>query len=162
MRSNICSINTGDDMPKHLLSGLKFLTVNELRKLNFSTNEIADLLEMDRSTVSHYIHGRNLSLRSIDVAKVILDLSPQDAFKMIYALCQSESLTFTILKYCSNYPKVCIKNTCIGCGMCVEKCVMGALKITNLNSNVDLDRCCGCLLCTEYCPTNSIQILEVE
>lgn len=162
MCSNKCSNNTGDNMPKHLVSGLKYLTVTELRKLDFSTQEIADLLEMDRSTVSHYIHGRNLSLRSIDVAKAILDLNPQDSFKMVYTLCQSESLTFTILKYCSDNPKVSVKNTCIGCGVCVDTCVMDALKLTNLNSTVDLDCCCGCLLCTEYCPTNSIEILEVE
>lgn len=149
-------------MPKHLLSGLKYLTVIELRKLGFSTQKIADALDMDRSTVSHYIHGRNLSLRSIYVARVILDLSPQDSFKMIYSLCQSEKLTFTILKYCSNNPIVSIKNTCIGCGVCVETCLMGALEMIDLNSNVNPDLCCGCLLCTENCPTNSIEILEVE
>ena len=149
-------------MPKHLLSGLKYLTVIELRKLGLSTHEIASQLDMDRSTVSHYIHGRNLSSGSIDVAKVILELSPQDSFRMIYALCQDEKLTFTILKYCSNNPKISIKNTCIGCGVCVDMCVMDALKIIDLNSKVNLDFCCGCLMCIEYCPTNSIEILEVE
>ncbi|WP_458457043.1 4Fe-4S binding protein [Methanobrevibacter sp.] len=149
-------------MPKHLLSGLKYLTVIELRKLGSSTHEIANLLEMDRSTVSHYINGRNISSGSIDVARVILDLSPQDSFRMIYALCHDEKLTFTILKYCSDNPKINIKNTCIGCGVCVDRCVMSALKIIDLNSKVNLDFCCGCLMCVEYCPTNSIEILEVE
>ena len=138
------------------------MTVIELRKLGLSTQEIASLLKMDRSTVSHYIHGRNLSSGSIDVAKLILDLSPQDSFRMIYSLCQDEKLTFTILKYCSNNPKISIKNTCIGCGVCVDMCVMDALTIIDLNSKVNLDFCCGCLMCIEYCPTNSIEILEVE
>lgn len=145
-------------MPKHLASGLKYLTVLELKKLEFSPAEIAKILEMDRTTVSHYIHGRNLSLRSIEVAKVILDLHPQDSFKMIYSLCQDKDLTFTIIKYCLNNPKISIKNTCIGCGICVELCVMKALKLTDLNSTVNLDLCCGCLLCYENCPTNSIEI----
>lgn len=149
-------------MPKHLLSGLKYLTVIELRKLGFSTHEIAKTLKMDRSTVSHYLHGRNLSSTSIDVAKVILELSPQGSFRMIYSLCQDEEVTFTILKYCSNNPKVSIKNTCIGCGVCVDACVMGALKVIDLNSTVNLDFCCGCLMCVECCSTNSIEILEVE
>lgn len=149
-------------MPKHILSGLKYLTTIELKKLDFSPHEIAKILKMDRSTVSHYIHGRNLSLRSIEIAKVILDLSPPDSFRMIYSLCQNKDLTFTILKYCSNNPKIYIKNNCIGCGLCVELCVMGALKLNELNSEVDLDLCCGCLLCVEYCPTNSIEILNIE
>lgn len=152
----------GDNMPKHLVSGLKYLTVIELKKLEYSPQEIAKILKMDRSTVSHYIHGRNLSLRSIEVAKVILDLSPQDSFRMIYSVCQDKDLTFTILKYCSNNPKISIKNTCIGCGMCVEICVMDALKLNGLYSSVTLDLCCGCLLCTDYCPTNSIEILTIE
>ncbi len=149
-------------MPKHILSGLKYLAVIELRKLAFSTYDVAEILKMDRSTVSHYIHDRNLSSNSIEVAKVILDLCPQDSFKMIYSLCQDKHLTFTILKYCLNNPKITIKNTCIGCGVCVDACIMDALEIINLNSKVNLDFCCGCLLCSENCPTNSIEILEVE
>ncbi|WP_406534977.1 4Fe-4S binding protein [Methanobrevibacter sp.] len=149
-------------MPRHLVSGLKYLTVMELKKLDFSTQEIGEILEMDRTTVSHFIHGRNLSSNSIDVARVILDLTPQDSFKMIYSLCQNEKLTFTILKYCSNNPKIRIKDSCIGCGVCVEICAMDALKLVDLNSSVDLDSCCGCLLCTDFCPTNSIEILEAD
>lgn len=149
-------------MPRHLVSGLKYLTVMELRKLDFSTQEIGEILEMDRTTVSHFIHGRNLSSNSINVARVILDLSPQDSFRMVYSLCQNEKLTFTILKYCKNNSKIKIKDTCIGCGVCVEICAMKALKLVDLNSSVNLDLCCGCLLCTDYCPTNSIEILDVE
>ena len=119
-------------------------------------------MEIDRSTVSYYIHGRNISSSSVHVAKVILGLCPQDSFRMIYALCGDEKLTFTILKYCSDNPKVSIKNTCIGCGVCVEICVLKALKLVDLNSKVNLDLCCGCLWCVEYCPTNSIKVLDVE
>ncbi|WP_458456437.1 4Fe-4S binding protein [Methanobrevibacter sp.] len=150
-------------MVKHLESGLKYVTVHKLKELEFSTQEIAKILKIDRTTVSHYLHGRNLSLRSIEVAKVILDLTPQDSFRMVYSLCQNKDLTFTILKYCLNNPKIYIKNTCIGCGLCVEICVMDALKLNNdLNCDVNLDYCCGCLLCIENCPTNSIEILDEE
>lgn len=149
-------------MPKHLVSGLKYLTVLELKKLGVSIQEIAKILEIDRSTVSHYINGRNISSSSICVAKVILDLHPQDSFRMINSLCQNNDLTYTILKYCSNNPGVSITNTCIGCGFCVELCAMDALELNELSSTVNLDNCCGCLLCAEYCPTNSIEILEVE
>lgn len=150
----------GDHMPKHLVSGLKYLTVIELKKLEYSTQEIADILDMDRTTVSHYLHGRNISSSSIQVAKVIFELTPQDSFKMIYALCHDEKLTFTILKYCSNNPKVRVKDTCIGCSVCVEICVMNAFKLVGLASSVNLDLCCGCLMCVDNCPTDSIEVLD--
>ncbi len=41
---------------------------------------IADELDIDRSTVSHYLNGRNLSWNSIEVAKTITNMCPKDFF----------------------------------------------------------------------------------
>ncbi|TMS40906.1 MAG: helix-turn-helix domain-containing protein, partial [Methanobacterium sp.] len=58
-------------MPKHIVSGLKYLTAVELIREGLSQKEVAKILEMDRSTVSHYLNGRNLSWNSIEVAEII-------------------------------------------------------------------------------------------
>ncbi len=44
-------------MPKHIISGLKYLTAVELIREGYSQKEVANILEMDRSTVSHYLNG---------------------------------------------------------------------------------------------------------
>jgi formate hydrogenlyase subunit 6/NADH:ubiquinone oxidoreductase subunit I len=48
--------------------------------------------------------------------------------------------------------------TCGGCGTCVERCQMQALKITDGTAALDLDRCIGCGLCVSTCPTGSLEL----
>ena len=55
-----------------------------------------------------------------------------------------------------------VKESCIGCGVCVDVCLMKAIVLNNLKAQIDADWCCGCFICGESCPTNSIEILEVE
>ena len=71
-----------DVMPKHIASGLKYLAAVRLKDQGKSQQVIADQLDIDRSTVSHYFNGRNLSWNSIDVAKTITELSPRDFLLM--------------------------------------------------------------------------------
>ena len=73
-------------MPKHIASGLKYLAAVKLKDAGKSHQEIADELGVDRSTISHYLNGRNLSWNSIDVARTIIDLSPRDFLRMTEAL----------------------------------------------------------------------------
>ncbi len=56
-------------MPKHIASGLKYLAAVKLKEQGESQQAIANELGIDRSTVSHYLNGSNLSWNSIDVAK---------------------------------------------------------------------------------------------
>lgn len=157
-------INThGVIMPKHIVSGLKYLAAVELRKKSYTQRKIAEKLDMDRSTVSHYLNGRNLSWNSIKIAEVIVNLCPRDFSTLTYALLKDREKTRTIVKICSNKKFECnVKNSCIGCGVCADTCFMDAIVLENLKAQIDPDWCCGCMMCWEICPTNSIEIKEVE
>lgn len=150
-------------MPKHIISGLKYLAAVELRKQGHTQREIAERLDMDRSTVSHYLNGRNLSWNSIEIAEVIKNFCARDFTTFTYALLKDRTKTRTIVKICSKREYECfVSNSCIACGLCVDTCFMKAIVLENLKAKIDANWCCGCLLCGERCPTNSIEIKEVE
>lgn len=150
-------------MPKHIVSGLKYLAAVELRKKGFSQREIAKELEMDRSTVSHYLNGRNISWNSIGVAEAITTLCPRDFLTMTYALVSDKDKTRTLVKICSNKKYECsVRDSCIGCGLCVDSCMMNAVVLDDLKADINPEWCCGCLICGEMCPTKSIKIKEVD
>ena len=149
-------------MPKHIVSGLKYIAAVNLRKEGQTQKEIANALEMDRSTVSHYLNGRNLSWNSIEVAEVVTTLCPKDFLVLTYALMKNKDQTRTIIKTCRNSEyQGSIKNSCIGCGLCVDTCLMKAIVLNDLTAQINSEWCCGCLICVEMCPTNSIEIKEV-
>ncbi len=149
-------------MPKHIASGLKFLAAVKLKEKGKSQQYIADELNMDRSTVSHYLNGRNLSGNSIDVAKTITELLPKDFLLMAQSLFQETEQCRKIVNICKEKQyKGNVEETCIGCGLCVNMCFMNAIELESLKAQIDSDYCCGCELCKEECPTNSIEILEI-
>ena len=148
-------------MPKHIVSGLKYLTAVELIREGYSQKEVAKILEMDRSTVSHYLNGRNLSWNSIEFAEKITEFCPKDFLILTYALMHEKARI--VVKTCSNSEyKGIVKESCIGCGLCADICLMKAIVLNDLKAQIDSDWCCGCLICGESCPTNSIEILEVK
>jgi len=150
-------------MPKHIASGLKYLAAIELKKNGYSQQSIAKLLEIDRSTVSHYLNGRNLSWNSIEVAETIINMCPKDFLMMTQALFKDEKKTRQIVSICKKYEfKAEISDSCIGCGLCVDLCLMKAVSLDSLKAHIDSICCCGCLFCEEGCPTNSIKVLEVN
>jgi len=53
------------------------------------------------------------------------------------------------------YPKI-DSNKCTGCGICVKKCPVDAIKIENNIAIVDLEKCFGCGVCNRFCPSKSI------
>jgi len=149
-------------MPKHIVSGLKYLTAVNLRKQGQTQREIATALDMDRSTVSHYLNGRNLSWNSIEVAETITHLCPKDFLLLTYALIKDSEMTRIIIQTCQDtaYTGI-INNSCIGCGLCVDSCLMKAIVVNDLKAQIEAEWCCGCHICVEMCPTNSIEIKEV-
>lgn len=150
-------------MPKHIISGLNYLAAIKLRKKGHLQKEIAEILGMDRSTVSHYINGRNISWDSIEIAETISNLHPEDFLKMTYALTKDSEKTRIIIKTISEQQfNPVVKDGCIGCGLCVETCLMKAVELNNLKAQIDPEWCCGCGMCESGCPTASIEILEVE
>ena len=157
-------VNThGVKMPKHIVSGLKYLATIELRKKGYNQNQIAETLGMNRSTVSHYLNGRNISLHSIEVAETIMELCPKDSLAMVYSLFKDKNHTRTLVQICSNNKfKSNVKSSCIACGICVDACMTNAIVLDDLKAKINNDFCCGCLICGEICPTNSINITEVK
>jgi len=152
----------GEFMPKHIVSGLKYLASVELRKSGLSQKEISGRLGIDRSTVSHYLNGRNLSLDSIEVAKTILELNPKDFLLMTNVLFKNyEFIRQLVLIFKMNHFDAYVNDECIGCGLCVDLCIMKAIELDSLKAKINPLYCCGCLMCVEDCPTDSIEILEV-
>lgn len=149
-------------MPKHIASGLKYLAAVKLKMTGKSHQEIADELGVDRSTISHYLNGRNLSWNSIDVARTIIDLCPKDFLAMTEAIFSNPEQSRKIVNICRerNF-EANIEDSCIGCGLCVNACAMKAIKLESLKAHADSMQCCGCQLCEDECPTNSIKILEI-
>ena len=158
----ICVINTqGVHMPKHIASGLKYLAAMELTRDGYSQKKISKMLNIDRSTLSHYLHGRNLSLSSIEIAELIKEFTPKDFLVLTDAVIEDKEATKTIVKTCLIKKfKVNVLDTCIGCGVCVETCLIDAIVLDNLKAQIDPELCCGCLMCEDKCPTNSIKIWE--
>ena len=100
-------------MPKHIASGLKYLAAVKLKDAGRNHQEIADELNVDRSTISHYLNGRNLSWNSIDVARTIIELSPLDFLKMVEAVFDEPELNRKIVNICRERDfKVDIKDSC--------------------------------------------------
>ena len=149
-------------MPKHIASGLKYLAAVKLKDAGESHQAIANELGVDRSTISHYLNGSNLSWNSIDVARTITELSPRDFLIMAEAIFDEPEQSRKIVKICQerNF-EVKIEDSCIGCGLCVNACSMKAIQLESLKSHADSIQCCGCQLCEDECPTNSIKILEI-
>ena len=150
-------------MPKHIVSGLKYLESVELRKRGLSQKEISSQIGVDRSTISHYLNGRNISEDSIELSKAILDLSPKDFILIMRVLFGDyKEIRQIIGIFNMNHYDPQIDYGCIGCGLCVDLCVVKSISLDSLKAKIDPRYCCGCLMCVENCPTNSIEILEVK
>lgn len=155
-------VTHGECMPKHIVSGLKYLAAIELRKQGLSQQEISNEIGVDRSTISHYLNGRNLSYESIEVAKTILEFSNKDLLAIFNVLFDDlETIRTFVSLFGKNHYDAKVKDSCIGCGLCVDLCLVKSINLDSLKAQINPLYCCGCLVCVESCPTNSIKILEV-
>ncbi|MGB6339386.1 MAG: 4Fe-4S dicluster domain-containing protein, partial [Candidatus Aminicenantaceae bacterium] len=59
-------------------------------------------------------------------------------------------------------PFICVAEpeTCIGCGVCVQRCQMDALSLEEDKVRLDLDRCIGCGVCVTTCLTDSLHLVR--
>ena len=48
--------------------------------------------------------------------------------------------------------------TCVGCGICIDRCQMEALEMVNGKARLNPDRCIGCGLCVSTCPTHALTL----
>jgi len=61
--------------------------------------------------------------------------------------------------FATNYHAVLDKDKCIGCGLCVKRCQMDALSISEYKKvDLNLDRCIGCGLCVTKCPVKALTL----
>ncbi|WP_027360463.1 4Fe-4S binding protein [Desulforegula conservatrix] len=49
---------------------------------------------------------------------------------------------------------------CVGCGICLDRCQMEAIKIEEDKAEIDLNRCIGCGLCVTKCPTEAAFLVK--
>ena len=52
------------------------------------------------------------------------------------------------------------KESCLGCGDCVPRCQMGAIKMEGSELKLDANRCIGCGLCMYTCPADSLKLIK--
>ena len=146
-------------MPKHIASGFRYLAAIKLREHGISQEEIANKLNMNRSTVSHYFNGRNVSVESIEFSKLLLKLETKDWMLIIENLFKELELVRTYcLTFKNNDFKGEIDDSCIGCGLCVDLCIVKAISLDSLKAEINSMYCCGCRVCEEACPTDSIKV----
>jgi electron transport complex protein RnfB len=50
------------------------------------------------------------------------------------------------------------RESCDGCGVCLDRCQMEALRLEDERASADWDRCIGCGLCVTTCPTGSLTL----
>ena len=62
----------------------------------------------------------------------------------------------------SRYRAVVDPALCNECGLCIERCNFGAVKMVNSKPVVDEEKCFGCGLCASQCPVNAINLVQVR
>jgi ferredoxin len=53
-----------------------------------------------------------------------------------------------------------VKSNCIGCGICLKKCPVDAIKITYKKASIDRDKCIGCGVCANFCTKQAISMIR--
>jgi ferredoxin len=46
---------------------------------------------------------------------------------------------------------------CVGCGVCVEECPVGAMSISEEKARIDDDKCVRCGKCHDVCPEEAVR-----
>jgi ferredoxin len=63
----------------------------------------------------------------------------------------------------SNYQAKIDEKACTGCGICLERCQMGAITLNDADTaRLDLNRCIGCGLCVTTCPAYALSLFAKD
>lgn len=57
--------------------------------------------------------------------------------------------------------KVC-EHACIGCGLCVKECKLGAIQVIDNVAVIDYEKCKNCKICTKVCPKDAISPIATK
>ncbi|EHP88563.1 4Fe-4S binding protein [Methanotorris formicicus] len=144
-------------MPEHILSGIKALVAMKMRKEGKLQREIAEYLNIDRSMISHYLHGRYPSDRIMKISEVIAELPVEYGARIIHSLSNEKDIAKKLIKVIYN-AKIKIDNDkCLACGACL---ICEAISIDGIEVKIDEDRCFLCGECISKCPMNALKFVE--
>ena len=121
-------------MPDHILSGIKALVAMKMRKEGKLQREIAEYLNMDRSIISHYLHGRYPSDRVMKVSEIIVELPVEYGARIIHSLTNDKEIAKKLIKTLYNVKIKIEMDKCIACGKCLG---CGAILIDGIEVKVD-------------------------
>ena len=127
---------------------------------------------------SHWI--RNGWGRAIDKPQVLQILSEADEAGLVLQptnareivnLCCCCGCCCGVLRGVKDYPQpaglistpfYAVNNSeaCSGCGVCEDRCQMGAIHMVDEKSIINIDRCIGCGLCVSTCPTDALTLVR--
>jgi Na+-translocating ferredoxin:NAD+ oxidoreductase subunit B len=62
----------------------------------------------------------------------------------------------------TNYLACISPDNCTGCGVCVSRCQVNAIKLSSERAVVNMDRCIGCGVCVPTCPSGAIMLSRKE
>jgi len=66
------------------------------------------------------------------------------------------------LKDLTSYMAKVTEDECVGCGTCVDKCLVKAIELVDDIANVNKNKCMGCGLCAHHCPTGAMKLNKTE
>ncbi len=49
------------------------------------------------------------------------------------------------------------KDGCVGCGICVEKCPVGAISMEDGKAKINMEECIHCGICHSACPNEAVR-----
>ena len=58
----------------------------------------------------------------------------------------------------ANYFAEVDEDTCIACGLCTDRCQVGAISLENGKAEINRNKCIGCGLCASKCPTSAAKL----